>query len=239
MSILGEESYAAVCHLVTDVEVLSREERNHVLWYACDGGDLSMGKSVIKAGCDVDHFHRGHTPLMMASIRGYDDVRELILAGCKVDLQSSKCSVGWFRFITKMASAWPAMLVWAVTTLFMTVTSNVWVEMVCYWMLVLTIALHFLGEDSFKVSQMLRMEARIRYMAWEGIVPATALLWSVVRTAVPESHLLLPMTVLVVVVVIAVLMAVTGVLTVVKGVERTGSGTVAAVVTVAAAGTKI
>ena len=42
MSILGAGSYAAVCHLVTDVEALSTEERSHVLWYACDGGDLSM-----------------------------------------------------------------------------------------------------------------------------------------------------------------------------------------------------
>ena len=103
MSILGAESYAAVCHLVTDVKALSTEERSRVLWYACDGGDLSMVKSVIRAGCDVDHFHRGHTPLMMASIRGHDDVvKELILAGCKVDLWSSKCSVGWFGFITSL-----------------------------------------------------------------------------------------------------------------------------------------
>ena len=108
MSTVGDENYAAVRHLVTDVEVLSREGQNHVLWYACDGGDLSMVKSVIRAGCDVNHFHRGHTPLMMASIRGHDEVvKELILAGCKVDLQSRKCFVGWLRFITKMASAWP------------------------------------------------------------------------------------------------------------------------------------
>ena len=80
---------SVVHHLLTDVEELSREERNHVLWYACDGGDLSMVKLVIRAGCDVDHFHRGHTPLMMASIRGHDDVvKELILAGCKVDQRS-------------------------------------------------------------------------------------------------------------------------------------------------------
>ena len=125
MSVLGAESYAAVRHLVTDIEVLSREEQNHVLWYACDGGDLSMVKSVIRAGCDVDHFHRGHTPLMMASIRGHDDVvKELILAGCKVDLWSSKCSVGWFGFITKMASVWPVWVVWAVTTLFWLMIPN-------------------------------------------------------------------------------------------------------------------
>ena len=121
MSVLGAESYAAVCHLVTDVAALSTEERSHVLWYACDGGDLNMVKSAIRAGCDVDHFRRGHSPLMMASIRGHDDVvKELILAGCKVDLWSSKCSVVWFGFIAKMASLWPslalsvgmALLVW-------------------------------------------------------------------------------------------------------------------------------
>ena len=115
MSVLGAECYAAVRHLVTDVEALSTEERSRVLWYACDGGDLSMVKSVIRAGCDVDHFHRGHTPLMMASIGGHCDVvKELILAGCKVDLWSSKCSVGWFEFITTMASAWSALMVWVV-----------------------------------------------------------------------------------------------------------------------------
>ena len=91
MSILVAESYAAVCDLVTDVEVLSTEERNHVLWYACDGGDLSMVKSVIRAGCDVDHFHRGHTPLMMASIRGHDDVvsRSSSLLGASLTLLPS------------------------------------------------------------------------------------------------------------------------------------------------------
>ena len=113
MSVLGAESYAAVCHLVTDIEALSTEERSRVLWYACDGGDLSMVKSVIRAGCDVDHFHRGHTPLMMASIRGHDDVvKELILAGCKVDLWSSRCSVGWFSFLITMASVWVGLVVW-------------------------------------------------------------------------------------------------------------------------------
>ena len=130
MSVLVAESYAAVCDLVTDVKVLSTEERSHVLWYACDGGDLGLVKSVIRAGCDVDHFHRGHTPLMVASIRGHDDVvKELILAGCKVDLQSTKCFVGWFRFITKMASVWLALVALAVVRLFMTVVPKMWVNM--------------------------------------------------------------------------------------------------------------
>ena len=245
MSILGAESYAAVGHLVTDVEVLSREERNHVLWYACDGGDLSMVKSVIRAGCDVDHFHRGHTPLMMASIRGHDDVvKELILAGCKVDLRSSKCFVGWFRFITKMASAWPAMVVWAVAMLSLIMVYNIPVQMACYWLLVLTIALHFFSEDSFKVSQMLRMKPRTKYMAWVGIVPAAVLVWRVVRTAVLEGQLVgMPPTELmasdavIVLWAVTVLIALTGVkvVTVVKHVSATGSGTVAAVVAVAVA----
>ena len=236
MSILGAESYAAVRHPVTDVEMLSSEERNHVLWYACDGGDLSMVKSVIRAGCDVDHFHRGHTPLMMASIRGHDDVvKELILAGCKVDLRSSKCSVGWFRFITKMASAWPDMLVWAVaTTLFLIMTHNALVQMMCYWLLVLTVALHFHAENSFKVSGMVRMRAKIKYKAWTGIVLATVLIWRVLGTVIdnrcePNRNDLVQAPVLV---------ALTGVwiVTVVKETAETVAGTVVVTVVVVMAG---
>ena len=231
MSVLVPESYSVVRDLVTDVKVLSTEERNHILWYACDRGDLSMVKSVIRAGCDVDHFHRGHTPLMMASIRGHDDVvKELILAGCKVDLPSSKCFIGWFRFITKMALAWPSLVVWAMVTLFVVMGG-------CYWLVVLTIALDFLSRDSFKVSGILRMKSRTKVMAWAGIVPAVVLvcIWrataeeaQVVGTTVPVS-----MTVLV-----PVLMAVTGigVITVLKGVTDTGAGAVTAVLAVAGAG---
>ena len=245
MSVLGSESYAAVHHLVTDIKVLSREGRNHVLWYACDGGDLSMVKSVIKAGCDVDHFHRGHTPLMMASIRGHDDVvKELILAGCKVDLQSSKCSVGRFKFITKMASLWSfSLVVWLVTIFFIEAIRSVWANMVGYWLLVLTIALQFLSEDSFKVSRVLRIKARIRYIAWVGIVPAAALVWRVVGTAVAEAQSLMPATELMasvavtVLTIVTVLVALTGVriVTVVKQVAVTGSGTTAVAVAVAVA----
>ena len=245
MSILGAESYAAVCHLVTDIEVLSREERNHVLWYACNRGDLSMVKSVIRAGCDVDHFHRGHTPLMIASIRGHDEVvKELILAGCKVDLQSSKCSVGRFKFITKMASLWSfSLVVWLVTIFFIEAIRSVWANMVGYWLLVLTIALQFLSEDSFKVSRVLRIKARIRYIAWVGIVPAAALVWRVVGTAVAEAQSLMPATELMasvavtVLVIVTVLVALTGikVVTVVKQVAVTGSGTTAVAVAVAVA----
>ena len=190
MSVLGAESYAAVCHLMTDVEALSREERSHILWYACDGGDLSMVKSVIRAGCDMDHFHRGHTPLMMASIRGRDDVvKELILAGCKVDLRSSKCSVGWFGFITKMASVWPSLAMSSMVALF--VLLGDW-----YGLVALTAALGLVSYDSFKVSRLLRLRSRARVIAWAGILIAAALIciWKataeeeqVVRATVPVS----------------------------------------------------
>ena len=207
MSILEAESYAAVCHLVTDVEVLSTEERNHVLWYACDGGDLSMVKLVIRAGCDVDHFHRGHTPLMIASIKGHNDiVKELILAGCKVDLRSSKCFVGWFRFITKMASTWLVLVVWAVVTLFMIVVPNIWVQIVCHAIAVLAIALHFLCEDSFKISKMLRMKSWMNYMTWGGILPAVVLAWKVVGTAT-EAQAVIGRALVAVTVIVTVIMA--------------------------------
>ena len=200
MSVLGAESYAAVRHLVTDVEALSTEERSRVLWYACDGGDLSMVKSVIRAGCDMDHFHRGHTPLMMASIGGHDDVvKELILAGCKVDLWSSKCSVGWFGLVwTRTASRYSALvLVLGVMISLIMVANNFLVLMVCNWLAVPVMALQWLSKDSFKVSR-IRMKAKINYMAWVGLVSvataATALVWRVVAF---EFLLLLSVTVLV------------------------------------------
>ena len=237
MSVLGTESYAAVRHLVTDVKVLSREERNHILWYACDGGDLSMVKSVIKAGCDVDHFHRGHTPLMMASIRGHDEVvKELILAGCKVDLQSRKCSVGWLRFITMMASAWPVWVAWVVMALFMMVTKNKYVQMACYWLLLPTMPLHFFSKDSFKVSQVLRMKSWAKCMAWAGIVLAAVVVWIVLGATVSEVQLLLPATVLVVIATVTMLMAVTGVEVVRVKKEETAAELVTYVVVVALAG---
>ena len=187
MSVLEAESYAAVCQLLKDVEAavhieaLSTEERSHVLWYACDGGDLSRVKSVIRAGCDVDHFHRGHTPLMMASIRGHDNVvKELILAGCKVDLRSSKCSVGWFGFITKMASVWPSLAMSAVTALL--VLLGDWYEL-----FVLTIVLGLVCYDSFKVSKLLRFRSRAQVIAWAGIVPAAALVCIWTATAEEEK----------------------------------------------------
>ena len=231
MSVLVAESYAVVRDLVTDVKALSTGERNHVLWYACDGGDLSMVKSVIRAGCDVDHFHRGHTPLMMASIRGHDDVvKELILAGCKVDLRSSKYCVGWLRFITMVASAWPSLVVWAMVTLFVVMGG-------CYWLVVLTIALDFLSMDSFKVSGILRMKSRTKVMAWAGIVPAVVLvcIW---RATAEEAQVVGTTVSVSMTVLVPVLMAVTGigVITVLKGVTDTGAEGVTAVLAVAGAG---
>ena len=184
MSVLGAESYAAVRHLVTDVEALSREERSHVLWYACDGGDLSMVKSVIRAGCDVDHFHRGHTPLMMASIGGHDDVvKELILAGCKVDLRSSKCSVGWFGFITKMASGWPSLALSVMMALFVLLRDWNW-----YRLVVLAAVLGLVCYDYFKVSRLLRLRSRAQVIAWAGIVPAAVLVFVYIWTAIAEEE---------------------------------------------------
>ena len=182
MSVLGAESYAAVCHLVTDVEALSTEEQSRILWYACDGGDLSMVKSVIRAGCDVDHFHRGHTPLMMASIRGHDDVvKELILAGCKVDLWSSKCSVGWCGFLTKMASVWPSLALSAMMALL--VLLGDW-----YGLFVLTIVLGLVCYDYFKVSRLLRLKSMAQVIIWAGIVPAAALVLVYIWTATAEEE---------------------------------------------------
>ena len=229
MSVLGAESYAAVRHLVTDVETLSREERNHILWYACDGGDLSMVKSVIRAGCDVDHFHRDHTPLMMASIRGHDDVvKELILAGCKVDLRSSKCVIDWFRFITKMASAWPSLVMSAMVALFVIMGG-------CYWLVVFTIALEFVNKDSFKVSGMLRLKSRTQIIAWAGIVPTVVLVCIWIVTAKEEQVVGTAESVSVTTL-LPVLMAVTGiaVIAVLKSMENTMARKVPAVVLAAA-----
>ena len=233
MSVSGAESYAAVRHLVTDVEVdveaLSTEEQSHVLWYACDDGDLSMVKSVIRAGCDVDHFHRGHTPLMMASIRGHDDVvKELILAGCKVDLRSSKCSVGWFGLLTKMASVWPSL---AMSVMMALLILGEW-----YWLVALKTALGFVCYDYHKVTRLLRLRSRAQVIAWAGIVPAAALLYIWTATA-GEEQVVMRRTVLESVTVLAsllipVLMAMLGigiVYTQLQGVEKTMPGIVTAI----------
>ena len=207
MSVLGAESYAAVCHLLKDVEAavhieaLSREERSHILWYACDEGDLSMVKSVIRAGCDVDHFHRGHTPLMMASIGGHDDVvKELILAGCQVDLRSSKCSVDWFGFIVKMASVRPSLALSAMIALLVLLGN---------WsgLFALTAALGLVCYDYFKVSRLLRWRSTARVIAWGGIVIAVVLvLVYICRATAKEEQVVMRRTVLVSLTVLASLM---------------------------------
>ena len=70
------------------VERLSKEDRSHILWHACDEGDLNIVQCVITAGCDVNYFHKGQTPVMMATLRGHDRiVKELILANCDVNLK--------------------------------------------------------------------------------------------------------------------------------------------------------
>ena len=68
---------------------LSKEDCSRILWHACDKGDLDMVQSVIREGCDVDHVHKGQTPVMMATLRGHDRiVKELILANCDVNQHS-------------------------------------------------------------------------------------------------------------------------------------------------------
>ena len=71
------------------VEHLSTEDRSRILWHACDKDDLDMVQSVIREGCDVNHIHKGQTPVMMATLRGHDSiVKELILANCDVNQHS-------------------------------------------------------------------------------------------------------------------------------------------------------
>ena len=88
-AVLLAKSYDMVCQLVKDVDCQSRGDRSRILWHACDVGDLSMARSGIEAGCDVDHIHQGQTPVMMAALRGHDSiVKELILANCNVKFKS-------------------------------------------------------------------------------------------------------------------------------------------------------
>ena len=81
------KNYYMVHQLAKDVDHLSREDRSLILWHACDAGDLTMVHKVIEAGCDVDYIHKGQSPVMMATLRGHENiVRELILANCDVNL---------------------------------------------------------------------------------------------------------------------------------------------------------
>ena len=97
---------------------LSKEDRSRVLWHACDEGDLDMVQSVIREGCDVDHVHKGQTPVMMATLRGHDSiVKELILANCDVDQRSKgyysdlRSSLSLGRRLLPSATIWIALMV--------------------------------------------------------------------------------------------------------------------------------
>ena len=101
-----------------DVEHLSKEYCSRLLWHACDKGDLDMVQCVIKAGCDVNHFHKGQTPVMMATLRGHDSiVRELILANCDVNQHSKgyygdlRSSLTLGRQFLPRATLWIAIMV--------------------------------------------------------------------------------------------------------------------------------
>ena len=88
-AVLMAKGHDMVHQLVGDADSLSRVDCGRILWHACDVGDLSMVRSVIEAGCDVDHIHKGQTPLMMATLRGHNQiVKELILANCDVNCRS-------------------------------------------------------------------------------------------------------------------------------------------------------
>ena len=91
-AVLLARNYDVIHQLIQgngDVERLSKEDCSHILWHACNEGELNMAQCVIKAGCDVDHFHEGQTPVMMATLRGHDRiVKELILANCDVNLKA-------------------------------------------------------------------------------------------------------------------------------------------------------
>ena len=116
-AVLLAKNYDMVHQLVGDVDHLLREDRSRILWHACDIGDLSMVQSVIGADCDVDHIHRGQTPVMMATLRGHDIiVKELILSNCDVNFKSSACfsdltlTLLLSRLIRVKASYWLAAL---------------------------------------------------------------------------------------------------------------------------------
>ena len=112
------KSYDMVHQLIGDVDSLSREDRSRILWHACDVGDLSMVQSVIEAGCDVDHIHKGHTPLMMATLGGHNQiVKELILANCDVNFKGNvlfrdvAITLNLARLIQTKNTFWMAVLV--------------------------------------------------------------------------------------------------------------------------------
>ena len=120
-AILLAKNYDMVCQLTWDVDHLSREDRSLILWHACDAGDLTMVHRVIEAGCDVDHIHRGQSPVVMATLRGHENiVRELILANCDVNLRSETYLSDMTNIMDIVKMVWPAALIWilAVVTYF-------------------------------------------------------------------------------------------------------------------------
>ena len=121
-AILLADRYDVVRPLVNDIHSLSKEELNHIFWCACEGGDLRMVQSALGLGCDVNHIFKATTPLMIATLRGHDGiVKELILAGCKVNTQSHvyytdmDSSVNMAVVLWPQVAAWLAMLVAALS----------------------------------------------------------------------------------------------------------------------------
>ena len=112
-AVLLAKSYDMVGQLVRDVGDLSREDRSYILWHACDVGDLSMVQSVIEAGCDVNHIHKGKTPVMMATLRGHDSiVKKLILANCDVNLHSKGYYSDLASSLNVIRVHWPMAFIW-------------------------------------------------------------------------------------------------------------------------------
>ena len=119
-AVLLAKSYDTVRQLVWDVDHLLWEDRSRILWHACNAGDLSMVRSVIEAGCDVDHIHKCQTPLMMATLRGHNKVvKELILANCDIKQHSE----GYYSDLASSLNL--------ARTLWLTVT--VWIAMLVTW----------------------------------------------------------------------------------------------------------
>ena len=116
------KGYDMVGQLVRDVDHLSREDRSRILWHACNIGDLSMVQSVIEAGCDVDHIHKGQTPVMMATLRGHDSiVKEVILANCDVNLHSE----GYYSDLASSLNL--TQMIWPMAFLWLALVSGVWI----------------------------------------------------------------------------------------------------------------
>ena len=153
-AVLLTKSYDMVRQLVWDVDRLSREDRSRILWHACNVGKLKMVRSVIEVGCDVDHIHKGQTPVMMATLRGHDSiVKELILANCDVNFKGNvlfrdvAITLNLARLIQTKNTFWMAVLVCILLPwiqLQMDVVTAMWIDPV-WGFLVLLVMLAFLG----------------------------------------------------------------------------------------------